>query len=141
MFVTNSLFEEGGGGGNVLKRARVSPGVVRDNQLLFRRGTVESCSQLVIFQFPFWSLYLSPPFQVTCYRHHNQVAIMSISITDICENTKMGREFALLGNYETALVYYQGVVQQIHRLLQSINDPIRKERWQEVSEIYSHLFN
>lgn len=57
---------------------------------------------------------------------------MNISVTDICENTKMGREFALLGNYETALVYYQGVVQQIHRLLQSVNDPMRKEKWQEV---------
>lgn len=48
----------------------------------------------------------------------------------------MGREFALLGNYETALVYYQGVVQQIHRLLQSVNDPMRKERWQEVRHRY-----
>ena len=45
----------------------------------------------------------------------------------------MGREFALLGNYEASLVYYQGVVQQIHRLLQSVNDPMRRERWQEVS--------
>ncbi|XP_015788050.1 katanin p60 ATPase-containing subunit A-like 1 [Tetranychus urticae] len=59
---------------------------------------------------------------------------MNISITDICENTKMGREFALLGNYETSLVYYQGVVQQIHRLLQTISDPIRKERWQEIQQ-------
>ncbi|XP_023213591.1 katanin p60 ATPase-containing subunit A-like 1 [Centruroides sculpturatus] len=59
---------------------------------------------------------------------------MSINITDICENTKMGREYALLGNYETALVYYQGVVQQIHRLLQTINDSIRKERWQQIQQ-------
>ncbi|CAG2168679.1 unnamed protein product, partial [Oppiella nova] len=59
---------------------------------------------------------------------------MNISITDICENTKMGREFALLGNYETALVYYQGVVQQIHRLLQTISDANRKERWQEIQQ-------
>jgi len=59
---------------------------------------------------------------------------MNISVADICDNTKMGRECALLGNYETSLVYYQGVVQQIHRLLQSINDPVRKERWQEVSK-------
>ncbi|KAI1301670.1 Katanin p60 ATPase-containing subunit A1 [Halotydeus destructor] len=59
---------------------------------------------------------------------------MNISITDICENTKMGREFALLGNYETSLVYYQGVVQQIHRLLQTVNDPTRKERWQTIQQ-------
>lgn len=59
---------------------------------------------------------------------------MSISIRDICENTKMAREYALLGNYETSLVYYQGVVQQIHRLLQTINDAIRKERWQQIQQ-------
>ena len=58
---------------------------------------------------------------------------MSASVAEICENIKMGREFALLGNYETSLVYYQGVVQQVHRLLQSVNDPMRRERWQEVS--------
>ena len=29
---------------------------------------------------------------------------------------------SLLGNYETASVYYQGVIQQIHRLLSTIDD-------------------
>ena len=41
--------------------------------------------------------------------------MMAISVSDICENTKLAREMSLLGNYETATVYYQGVVQQIHR--------------------------
>ncbi|XP_064488476.1 katanin p60 ATPase-containing subunit A-like 1 [Ornithodoros turicata] len=60
---------------------------------------------------------------------------MNISITDICQNTRMGRECALLGNYESAIVYYQGVVQQIHRLLQTINtDPVRKDRWQQIQQ-------
>ena len=40
---------------------------------------------------------------------------MAVSVSDICENTKLAREMSLLGNYETATVYYQGVVQQIHR--------------------------
>ena len=66
---------------------------------------------------------------------------MNASVAEICENTKMGREFALLGNYETSLVYYQGVVQQIHRLLQSVNDPMRRERWQEVRLLIVHPFN
>ena len=67
---------------------------------------------------------------------------------------------SLLGNYETASVYYQGVVQQvwsnsyevsnfsqlyriklrisdinnlqIHRLLGSIDDPVRKMKWQQI---------
>ncbi|KAG1664024.1 Katanin p60 ATPase-containing subunit A-like 1 [Nymphon striatum] len=60
--------------------------------------------------------------------------MMNISISAICENTKMGREFALLGNYEPALVYYEGAVQQIHRLLQTITDPTRKQKWQQVQQ-------
>uniref|UniRef100_T1JGH2 Katanin p60 ATPase-containing subunit A1 n=1 Tax=Strigamia maritima TaxID=126957 RepID=T1JGH2_STRMM len=59
---------------------------------------------------------------------------MAVCISDICENTKMAREFALLSNYETASVYYQGVVQQIHRLLNTIKDSTRKQRWQQVQQ-------
>jgi hypothetical protein len=39
---------------------------------------------------------------------------------------------ALTGNYDTSGVYYQGVVQQIHRLLSSIVDGARKAKWQQV---------
>ena len=56
----------------------------------------------------------------------------TVSVSDICENTKLAREMSLLGNYETATVYYQGVVQQIHRLLGSIDDPVRKMKWQQI---------
>ena len=86
---------------------------------------------------------------------------MALSISDICENTKvwsmiqfdmfaisemirhtyffkinfllkLAREMSLLGNYETASVYYQGVIQQIHRLLSTIDDPVRKQKWQQI---------
>ena len=81
---------------------------------------------------------------------------MAVSMTDICENTKvrfdftwiasilailiislfvllqLAREMSLLGNYETASVYYQGVIQQIHRLLSTIDDPGRKQKWQQI---------
>ena len=60
---------------------------------------------------------------------------MSISVTEICENTKMGREYALLGNYETSMVYYQGVLQQIQKLLLTINDQTRKNKWQQVGNL------
>ncbi|XP_054921715.1 katanin p60 ATPase-containing subunit A-like 1 isoform X2 [Dermacentor andersoni] len=60
---------------------------------------------------------------------------MNVSIADICQNTRMGRECALLGNYESAIVYYQGVIQQIHRLVQTTTgDPMRKERWQQIQQ-------
>jgi len=39
---------------------------------------------------------------------------------------------ALMGNYDTSGVYYQGVVQQIHRLLATIADATRKAKWQIV---------
>ena len=57
---------------------------------------------------------------------------MAVSINEICENTKLAREMALTGNYDTSGVYYQGVVQQIHRLLTSIVDVTRKAKWQQV---------
>lgn len=58
--------------------------------------------------------------------------IMAVSINEICENTKLAREMALIGNYDTSGVYYQGVVQQIHRLLATIADATRKAKWQMV---------
>ena len=63
------------------------------------------------------------------------MTVMAVSINEICENTKLAREMALMGNYETSGVYYQGVVQQMHRLLQSIADPTRKGKWQLVSNV------
>uniref|UniRef100_A0A2H1W0N6 SFRICE_000757 n=1 Tax=Spodoptera frugiperda TaxID=7108 RepID=A0A2H1W0N6_SPOFR len=55
---------------------------------------------------------------------------MAVSVGEICENTKLAREMALMGNYESALVYYEGTVQMIHRLLITIADPTRKSKWQ-----------
>ena len=45
---------------------------------------------------------------------------------------QLAREMSLLGNYETASVYYQGVIQQIHRMLSTIEDPGRKLKWQQI---------
>ena len=45
---------------------------------------------------------------------------------------QLAREMSLIGNYETATVYYQGVIQQIHRLLATIEDPGRKLKWQQI---------
>ncbi|GBO99620.1 Katanin p60 ATPase-containing subunit A1 [Eumeta japonica] len=59
---------------------------------------------------------------------------MAVSVGEICENTKLAREMALMGNYESALVYYEGTVQMIHRLLITIADPTRKSKWQLVQK-------
>lgn len=69
------------------------------------------------------------------------MTIMAVSVGEICENTKLAREMALMGNYESALVYYEGTVQMIHRLLITIADPTRKSKWQLVSYAYFTMIN
>ncbi|KOB69168.1 Katanin p60 ATPase-containing subunit A1 [Operophtera brumata] len=59
---------------------------------------------------------------------------MAVSVGEICENTKLAREMALMGNYDSAMVYYEGTVQMIHRLLTTIADPTRKSKWQLVQK-------
>lgn len=63
------------------------------------------------------------------------MTVMAVSINEICENTKLARELALMGNYETSGVYYQGVIQNIHKLLLSIADHTRKAKWQQVCHL------
>ena len=56
-----------------------------------------------------------------------------MSLTEICENAKMAREYALLGNYDTSLVYYQGVIQQIQKHIQQLkDDAVMKQEWHQV---------
>ena len=55
-----------------------------------------------------------------------------IEFDNIKMHFQLAREMSLLGNYETASVYYQGVIQQIHRMLATIEDPGRKLKWQQI---------
>lgn len=58
-----------------------------------------------------------------------------MSLAEICENAKMAREYALLGNYDTSLVYYQGVIQQIQKHIQQLkDDAIMKQEWHQVGK-------
>ena len=57
------------------------------------------------------------------------------TLGDILENAQMGRENALLGNYDSAVVYYQGVLQQIQKQMIQISDPYMKQKWQVVGVI------
>ncbi|XP_026332213.1 katanin p60 ATPase-containing subunit A-like 1 [Hyposmocoma kahamanoa] len=68
------------------------------------------------------------------YMYAAGMTIMAVSVGEICENTKLAREMALMGNYDSALVYYEGTVQMIHRLLITIADPTRKSKWQLVQQ-------
>lgn len=58
-----------------------------------------------------------------------------MNLAEICDNAKKGREYALLGNYDSSIVYYQGVIQQIHKHCQFLRDPALIVRWQQVSPL------
>lgn len=60
-----------------------------------------------------------------------------MNLAEICDNAKKGREYALLGNYDSSVVYYQGVIQQIHKHCQSLRDPALKVKWQQVGYPFS----
>uniref|UniRef100_A0A8C6MHC3 Katanin catalytic subunit A1 like 1 n=1 Tax=Nothobranchius furzeri TaxID=105023 RepID=A0A8C6MHC3_NOTFU len=66
-----------------------------------------------------------------------------MNLAEICDNAKKGREYALLGNYDSSIVYYQGVIQQIQKHCQTLRDPALKVRWlqlrQELTEEYEQL--
>ncbi|XP_063707553.1 katanin p60 ATPase-containing subunit A-like 1 [Culicoides brevitarsis] len=53
----------------------------------------------------------------------------NISTQEICENTKLAREMALVGNYDSAGIYYEGVTQMLNKLLITLHDPIKKGKW------------
>lgn len=60
-----------------------------------------------------------------------------MNLAEICDNAKKGREYALLGNYDSSMVYYQGVIQQIQRHCQSVRDPAVKGKWHQVGQLTS----
>lgn len=62
---------------------------------------------------------------------------MTPNFSSIVENVQMARELALLGNYESAVVYYEGVMQSVQGVLRgisqdSVNDGHRLEAWKTV---------
>lgn len=53
-------------------------------------------------------------------------------VQDIDENVKLARDNCLMGHYDTSMVYYQGVAQQISKYIPQIKDANLKQKWQQV---------
>eukprot|EP00038_Savillea_parva_P019893 m.29531 g.29531 ORF g.29531 m.29531 type:complete len:516 (+) comp4603_c0_seq1:32-1579(+) len=65
-----------------------------------------------------------------------------MSVHTIPDDVKMGREYALLGNYDTSLVYYEGACQALKKKIATCSGS-QKQKWAEglskVTEEYSFL--
>ncbi|KAF6017790.1 KATNAL1 [Bugula neritina] len=59
-----------------------------------------------------------------------------MDLNEIVENAKQGREAAILGNYDSATVYYQSVITQISKRLKELgsSQPSLKVAWQKTRD-------
>ncbi|KAM6991821.1 katanin p60 ATPase-containing subunit A1 isoform 2-T2 [Tautogolabrus adspersus] len=55
-----------------------------------------------------------------------------MSLREISENVKLAREYALLGNYSSASVLYQGLLEQIKKYVYTVRDSSVQQRWQQL---------
>uniref|UniRef100_A0A8C6V4U5 Katanin p60 ATPase-containing subunit A1 n=1 Tax=Naja naja TaxID=35670 RepID=A0A8C6V4U5_NAJNA len=67
--------------------------------------------------------------------------MLTMSLVMISENVKLAREYALLGNYDSAMVYYQGVLDQISKYHSSVKDTYLQQNGnrQEISIEAKHV--
>ncbi|EFA11410.2 katanin p60 ATPase-containing subunit A-like 1 [Tribolium castaneum] len=69
------------------------------------------------------------------------MVVMVVTVKEICDNVTLAREMAMLGNYESAEVYYEGSIQMISRLILMIPEPLRKNKWQQVQKKVASEYN
>ncbi|KAL2631198.1 hypothetical protein R1flu_015884 [Riccia fluitans] len=50
-------------------------------------------------------------------------------LAGLVEHLTLAREYALLGNYDTALIFFDGVIAQINKHLSSVEDPYIRSKW------------
>ncbi|XP_052901783.1 katanin p60 ATPase-containing subunit A-like 1 [Anopheles moucheti] len=71
------------------------------------------------------------------------IVMAGLSTSEICENTKLAREMAVMGNYDSAGIYYEGVLQMLRKLLVGLSEPLQKGKWlmiqQEINKEYNQM--
>lgn len=85
-----------------------------------------------------------PASQSASHTHRGMTIVMAgLTTSEICENTKLAREMAVMGNYDSAGIYYEGVLQMLRKLLTGISEPMRKGKWtmiqQEINKEYTQM--
>uniref|UniRef100_A0A182QDV8 Katanin p60 ATPase-containing subunit A1 n=1 Tax=Anopheles farauti TaxID=69004 RepID=A0A182QDV8_9DIPT len=71
------------------------------------------------------------------------IVMAGLSTSEICENTKLAREMAVMGNYDSAGIYYEGVLQMLRKLTMGLSEPLQKGKWlmiqQEINKEYNQM--
>ncbi|XP_065166303.1 katanin p60 ATPase-containing subunit A-like 1 [Atheta coriaria] len=62
------------------------------------------------------------------------MVIMAETPKEICDNLTLARESSMIGNYESAEVYYAGTMQLVTQLIINITDPLRKNKWLQAKQ-------
>lgn len=57
----------------------------------------------------------------------------TVSVKLLSDNTRQAREMALDGDYDSACIFYSGVLQQVQKLMASIGDSGSQSKWTMVS--------
>ncbi|KAH9560340.1 hypothetical protein CY35_06G100600 [Sphagnum magellanicum] len=55
--------------------------------------------------------------------------MVGLLLAGIGEHLTLAREYALLGNYDTALIFFDGVLAQINKHIRRVDDPYLRTKW------------
>lgn len=69
------------------------------------------------------------------------MTVMAVTIDEIRDHINMAREMAITGNYDSSLVYYEGVKLQLGRYLSTIDNQTRRESWRTVIKIIFNILH
>ncbi|XP_057454239.1 katanin p60 ATPase-containing subunit A1 [Lotus japonicus] len=59
------------------------------------------------------------------------------SLGGLQEHLKLAREYALEGQYDTSIIFFDGAVAQINKHLNSLDDPLLRSKWMNVKKALS----
>ncbi|KAL3289794.1 hypothetical protein HHI36_023186 [Cryptolaemus montrouzieri] len=67
--------------------------------------------------------------------------LVTMAAREISDNLTLAREMTMIGNYENAEVLYQGSMQMIMRLIKTISEPLRKNKWEQAQKMVTSEYD
>ncbi|GMH17671.1 hypothetical protein Nepgr_019512 [Nepenthes gracilis] len=59
------------------------------------------------------------------------------TLTGLRDHLKLAREYALEGLYDTSIIFFDGAIAQINKHLNTLDDPLIREKWMDVKKAIS----